>query len=124
MMTPLTTIQYVLLGLILVALTQVPPAQDCSAQLNEEHAQSATCSPGPDGRNLPGIQGRPGRDCNLVLLPNGRYGCRYDDGTFSEYERSILPEFQGIRPVRFWWVLGVLTLLVGAGSWKIFFERA
>lgn len=111
--------QYVLLGLVLVAFLAVPPSKDCAAETAFEQAQSQVCPPGKDGQSLPGIQGPPGRDCTLMWLPNNRFGCRYDDGSLSEYEETILPEFQAISPQRFWWVIGTVAAVVGAASWKI-----
>jgi hypothetical protein len=115
----LTIVQYVLLGLVVAAAFQVPPAIDCKAQLKTEQAQSATCPAGADGRSIPGIPGPPGKDCILVQFPNGEYGCKYADGSFSESNRAIMPDLQGVRPSRFWLILGTLTVLLGTGSWKL-----
>jgi hypothetical protein len=117
----LSIIATLLVGLVTVAAIQVPPAIDCATQSAQEQAQRMECPTGAPGRSLPGIPGPPGRDCELVQFPNKRYGCRYSDGTYSESDQTVLPQFQGLSPERFWIILLLITaLIVGFGSWKLF----
>jgi hypothetical protein len=116
----LSIIATVLVGLVVLAVSRVPPAMDCASQSAQEQAQRVECPDGAPGRSLPGIPGPPGRDCELIQFPNKRYGCKYNDGTFSETDQTVLPQFQGTDPTRFWAILVVITTLVGYGGWKLF----